>query len=143
MSTFSLTSLQAYLAAPAAAPDVLGWGAGLSTPATGEYFAPGVTPKVDANFDPWWVAESSQLSLAYSVENQTTMNAETVPTPTTIALPTTAAALASVPLHGPGPGHAARDRTKSRPRSRTTPRTHPPSSAPPASPTRWGPAPIR
>jgi len=56
---------------------------------------------VNANFDPWWVVESSQLSLAYSVENQTTMNDETVPTPTTIALPTTAAALASVPLTVP------------------------------------------
>ena len=101
VSTFSLASLHAYLAAPAAATDVLGWGAGLSTPANGEYFAPGVTPKVTADFDPWWVADSSQLSLAYSFENQTTMNAETVPTATTVPLPTTAAGLASVALPVP------------------------------------------
>ena len=43
---------------PGRRPDALGWGAGLSTPATGEYFAPGVTPEVDADFDPWWVADS-------------------------------------------------------------------------------------
>ena len=101
VSTFSLAALQDYLAAPAAATDALGWGAGLSTPAAGEYFAPGVVPTVDANFDPWWVADASQLSLAYSIENQTSMNAETVPAPTTVALPTTAAALASVPLSVP------------------------------------------
>jgi len=98
ISTFSLASLQAYLGAPAPATDALGWGAGLSTPAVGQYFAPGVAPVVDADFDAWWASGSSQLSLAYSVENQTSMNSESVPTPTTIVLPTTAAALASVNL---------------------------------------------
>ncbi len=101
ISTFSLTTLQTYLGAPAPATDALGWGAGLSTPAAGEYFAPGVAPTVDANFDPWWVSVASQLSLSFSFENQTSMNAETAPAPTTIALPSTAAALASVPLTVP------------------------------------------
>ncbi len=101
VSTFSLASLQAYLSAPAAPLDALGWGAGLSTTASGEYFAPGVTPEVDADFDPWWVVDSPQLSLAYSFENQSSMDAETVPATTSIALPTTVAGLASVPLAVP------------------------------------------
>jgi hypothetical protein len=101
VSTFSLASLQAYFSAPAAPLDALGWGAGLSTTANGEYFAPGVTPQVDADFDPWWVADSPHLSLAYSFENQTSMNAEAVPAATSIALPTTVAGLASVPLAVP------------------------------------------
>ena len=44
ISTFSLASVQSYLSAPQAPSDSLGWGAGLATPATGNYFAPGTPP---------------------------------------------------------------------------------------------------
>ena len=56
ISSFPLASLQAYLSSVQAPTDSLGWGAGLSTPATGNYFAPGTTPTVDATFDPWWAS---------------------------------------------------------------------------------------
>ncbi|HEX7443025.1 MAG TPA: discoidin domain-containing protein, partial [Acidimicrobiales bacterium] len=70
----------------------------LSTPAPGNYFASGTAPSVTASFDPWWVRQASHLKLAYSVENTTTLAAETVPAPTSVALPTTAAGLSSMPL---------------------------------------------
>ena len=98
ISTFSLANLQTYLTTVQQPSDSLGWGAGLDTPAIGNYFAPGTTPTVDATFDPWWSSISGTLELSYSVENLTTMTAETVPAPTTIPLPTTAAALGSLPL---------------------------------------------
>jgi len=98
ISSFSLSTVQTFLGAIQAPSDSLGWGAGLSTPATGNYFAPGTTPTVDATFDPWWTADASHLQLAYSVEDTTSLSAETVPTPTTISLPTTPTGLASIPL---------------------------------------------
>ncbi len=61
ISSFTLASLQSYLTAPQAPSDELGWGAGLSTPAQGNYFPAGTTPAVAATFDPWWVAEASHL----------------------------------------------------------------------------------
>ncbi len=98
ISTFSLTSVTDYLDAVQAPSDSLGWGAGITTPATANYFAPGTTPAVDATFDPWWVSEAPTLELSYSVENVASLDAETVPAPTVIPLPTTATALASIPL---------------------------------------------
>ena len=109
ISSFTLSSLQSYMAAPQAPSDKLGWGAGLSTSAQGNYFPAGTTPAVSATFDPWWTSQASHLQLSYSVESSTTMAAESVPAPRTVALPTTASALASMPLTlpstdtGPGP----------------------------------------
>ena len=109
ISSFTLSSLQSYLAAPQAPSDKLGWGAGLSTSAQGNYFPAGTTPAVSATFDPWWTSQASHLQLAYSVESSATLAAETVPAPRTVPLPTTAAGLASMPLTlpsadtGPGP----------------------------------------
>jgi len=98
ISSFSLTSVDDYLDAIQAPSDKLGWGAGLATPATGNYFAAGTTPSVDATFDPWWTSQAGHLELSYSVESDATLTAETVPTPTVKALPTTPTGLASVPL---------------------------------------------
>ncbi len=98
ISSFSLSDLQAYLHAVQPPSDTLGWGAGLATAATGNYFAPGSTPSVVATFDPWWAAPAAHLRLSYSVEDTTSLDAGTVPVPTEVPLPTTAAGLASLPL---------------------------------------------
>ena len=98
ISTFSLADLQSFLTSVQPPSDSLGWGAGLATPAIGNYFGPGTTPTVDATFDPWWTSLAGSLRLSYSVENQASLTAETVPAATTIPLPTTAAALGDIPL---------------------------------------------
>ncbi len=98
ISSVPLATLQAYLGAIQAPDDSLGWGAGLATPATGNYFAPGTTPSLEATFDPWWTSVASGLQLSYSVENVASLDAYSVPAPTVVTLPTTAAGLASVPL---------------------------------------------
>jgi len=101
ISSITLATLQAELGAVHRPSDTLGWGAGLTTPATGNYFAPGTTPSVDATFDSWWASQASHLSLTYSVENTASLRAESVPSPTTLTLPTGAASLASIPLSLP------------------------------------------
>jgi F5/8 type C domain len=98
ISSIPLSTLTTYLDAVHVPTDSLGWGAGLSSTATANYFAPGTTPSVVATFDPWWVAQASHLQLSYSVENDASLTAGTVPAPTTIPLPTTAPGLASIPL---------------------------------------------
>ncbi|MGO8871930.1 MAG: discoidin domain-containing protein [Acidimicrobiales bacterium] len=98
IQSISMATLQAYLDGPHEPTNSLGWGAGLSASATANYFAPGTTPSITANFDPWWTSQASHLQLSYSVENNASMTAETVPTATTIALPTSAGGLADIPL---------------------------------------------
>ena len=98
ISSFTLATLQAYLSAVQRPADTLGWGAGLSTSATGNYFAPGSTPAVVATFDPWWTSLAAHLTLSYSVENQASLDAGTIPPATTLPLPTSASGLASIPL---------------------------------------------
>ena len=98
ISSFSLHDLTAYLNAPQAPSGKLGWGAGLETPASGNYFAPGTTPTVYATFDPWWVADAAHLELAYSFWDVGHFTSETPPPSTVVALPTTATGLADVPL---------------------------------------------
>ena len=98
ISSFSLATLQSFLGVAQAPTNSLGWGAGITTPATGNYFPTGTTPVVDATFDPWWVTIAGHLQLSYSVENDASLQAETVPAPTVVALPTTATGLATVPL---------------------------------------------
>ena len=102
ISTISASTLTAFLDAAHVPADSLGWGAGLSTAASANYFAAGTTPQVAASFDPWWLSEASHLQLSYSIENTTSFDAETVPSPTTIPLPTTVAGLADIPLAIPG-----------------------------------------
>jgi len=101
ISSFTLASVQSFLSAAQEPSNTLGWGAGLSSPATGNYFGPGTTPAVDASFDPWWTADAGHLDLSYSVENTASLDSETVPAPTVVPLPTTATGLASIPLSLP------------------------------------------
>jgi hypothetical protein len=98
ISSFSLATLGAYLASIRPPSNSLGWGAGLSTPATGNYFAPGVTPTVVASLDPWWASVAPRLTLSYSVQDSASIRAGIVPAPKVSTLPTTAAGLASIPL---------------------------------------------
>ena len=101
ISSFTLTTLDQFLDSIQAPSDKLGWGAGLATPATGNYFAAGTTPSVDATFDPWWTSEAGHMELSYSVENDASLSAETVPTPKVLTLPTSATGLADVALSLP------------------------------------------
>jgi hypothetical protein len=101
ISTFSLSAVQSYLAAVQRPSNSLGWGAGLATPAQGNYFTTATKPVVTAVFDPWWTAVAPSLQLSYSVENTTSLRAETVPAPTTINLPASAAVLGNIPLNLP------------------------------------------
>jgi hypothetical protein len=98
IATLPLSTVQSYLATVQQPINSLGWGAGVTTPVTGNYFAAGSTPTVDAAFDPWWSTVASHLQLAYSIEDTTSMSAGTVPTPTVVPLPITATGLASMPL---------------------------------------------
>ena len=98
ISTFSLASVTTFLGARQAPSDTLGWGAGITTPNTANYFAPGTTPSVVATFDPWWTSVASSLQLSYSIESVASLDSETVPAATVLDLPTTATGLASIPL---------------------------------------------
>ncbi len=98
ISSITLATLSQELSAPHPALNSMGWGAGLTTSVAGNYFLPGTAPSVTAAFDPWWTEQASHLELSYSVENTSSLTAETVPTPTTVALPTNASGLASMPL---------------------------------------------
>ena len=104
--SFTLSSVQAYLTAVQRPSNSLGWGAGLTTPAHGQLLRSGHDPHGRRLFDPWWAAAASTLQLSYSVEDTASLTAETVPTPTVVALPTTAASLADIPLTLPA-GDAA------------------------------------
>jgi hypothetical protein len=101
ISVVAISSIDQYLSLPQAAPDTLGWGAGLSTPEAGEYFPAGTTPEVDADFAPWWLALASHFELSYSVWNQAAIDWSGPPPTTTIALPTSSASLASIPISIP------------------------------------------
>jgi hypothetical protein len=96
-----ISVVQEYLDAPQAPLDSLGWGAGLSTPEPGNYFPPGTTATVTADFASSWTALAPDLELSYSFWNDASMMNETVPAATTIPLPTTAAGLAQIDLPVP------------------------------------------
>ena len=70
ISSISLSTLTTYLHAAQAPTNSLGWGAGISTSAAGNYFAPGTTPQVSANFNSGWATNASHLQLSYSVEQR-------------------------------------------------------------------------
>ncbi len=98
ISSISLTTLKTYLNGAHVPIDSLGWGAGLSSTATANYFADGTTPSVSASFDPWWTSQAAHLRLTYAIENDQTLTAETVPVAKTIELPTSAKGLDNVSL---------------------------------------------
>ncbi len=105
VSTMSRTTLDTYLKAPHPAIDRLGWGAGLSTPAAGNYFAPGSTPTAAANFAPWWAANAKHLRLDYSLWTTADL-AVKAPRQQSIRLPTSGTGLAHVNLAIPSADRA-------------------------------------
>ena len=127
-----------YLDAIQAPSDRLGWGAGLATPATGNYFAPGTTPDRGRHLRPV-VGLGGLATSSCPTRSRTTppSTAETVPT----------AHRARPPDHGHRPRlHPARpsrrptprrDPTRCRPPCSTPPRHPPPRSGRPACPTPW------
>ncbi|MGH9917294.1 MAG: hypothetical protein ACRD6W_00250, partial [Nitrososphaerales archaeon] len=86
--TVPLTTLQSVIADGAPPPqedgfsDYLGAGAGLSTNAIANYFAPGQTPNVTATFEPWWEDYPNALEFSYSVEDEDQVQANNTPAPT-------------------------------------------------------------
>jgi len=101
ISSVSLATLSHYLAAPQAPLDSLGWGAGIDTPAAGNYFMPGDEPVVTAAFDPWWHSVARLIELTYSIQDAAEIASEDVPVPTVVHLPTNLRRLASIPLRVP------------------------------------------
>jgi hypothetical protein len=106
VSSMSLADLQAYLDPPASSlgARTLGWGAGLTTPAAGNYFAHGTAAAVEATFAPWWSEEAGRVRLSYAIWTAADF-ADSRPPAKSVALPRTTAALAKVKLTIP-----ARDR---------------------------------
>ncbi|MHB1844988.1 MAG: discoidin domain-containing protein [Deltaproteobacteria bacterium] len=91
VASISLTDVQALVSAPApptenSFSDALGIGAGLTTGVTAGYFAPGVTPAVNASFDPWWQSYPDPLELSYSVASTVQVAAHAPPSPTVVPL---------------------------------------------------------
>ncbi len=84
----SAATLNQLISVPATPPqedgfgDYLGAGAGLSTPATANYFAAGSTPSVTATFEPWWQSYGDPLELSYWVANGDQVQANATPAPT-------------------------------------------------------------
>jgi hypothetical protein len=100
VASISLATLDAYLSAPQASVDTLGWGAGLSTSVAGNYFPPGSHPTIDANFAPWWSEDAADLELQYSIWDAAQLGVQAPPV-REVSLPVTAAALGRVPLPVP------------------------------------------
>lgn len=74
LSRVSATGLRTLLDAPitwnvsvSGTTDKLGYGAGLATDATYDYFADGQTPAVHAQFDPWWGTVADDYEVRYEV----------------------------------------------------------------------------
>ena len=89
--------------------DTLGWGAGLATPVHGQLLRPGHHPDGRRHLRP--VVDRRRLhtsQLSYSVENRPPSTAETVPTPTVVPLPTTAAGTGHHPARPAGGRHRPR-----------------------------------
>ena len=108
---------------PQAPPTAWAGARGSPPPATGNYFAPGTTPAVEPPSTRGGPSVAPGLELSYSVRTRPRLDAETVPTPTVVPLPTTATGLASIPLTLPGGGHLPRAPTRSRPPWWTRPPT--------------------
>jgi hypothetical protein len=97
VSSVSLDTLDAYLAPPQPPLDALGWGAGVSTPAAGNYFPAGARPTVTASFAPWWSEMAGHLQLRYAVWDASDL-ARLQPPMQTVAVPATATALQRLEL---------------------------------------------
>ena len=92
LATLSLSDLQTLVAAPKAPiqglGQGLGYGAGLMTPNTANYFGPGATPSITATFDPWWVSFFPQLTLSYQIAAAEQVRSHSWPAASTVPLDT-------------------------------------------------------
>ncbi len=70
ISWITLSDLQALVAAPTPPHPLLGYGAGLVSSATANYFAPGQTPAVGVTFDPWWAIHATDITGQYTVRSR-------------------------------------------------------------------------
>jgi hypothetical protein len=98
VASMPFADLAAAVARPKPPINVLGFGAGLTTPAEGQYFKPGQTPSVTASFDGWWLRHASRLDLHYRVRDNRQVSGGQTVSPTVIALPSTVAGLNAIPL---------------------------------------------
>jgi F5/8 type C domain len=98
ISLVPTSTLSKYLDAPSDSSDVLGWGAGLVTGVEGDYFRPGKTVTIHAQFASWWTSLASHLQLTYRVWDEAAILAGTAPKATTMRLPSNASALRSIGL---------------------------------------------
>lgn len=67
--------------------DRLGYGAGLATDATYDYFADGETPEAYATFDPWWGAVADDYEVRYEVTGDPGLQPAVEPVTGTVAIP--------------------------------------------------------
>jgi hypothetical protein len=67
--------------------DRLGYGAGLATDAVDDYFAPGETPAVHAEFAPWFGALGEDYELRYEVTGDPWLDPPVEPAAGTVAIP--------------------------------------------------------
>lgn len=67
--------------------DRLGYGAGLATDATYDYFADGDAPAVHATFDPWWGAVADDYEVRYEVTGDPWLQPAVEPVTGTVAIP--------------------------------------------------------
>lgn len=94
LSRVPAADLRALLDAPvtwnvstATTTDRLGYGAGLVTDATLDYFPAGTTPAVAATFDPWWGAVADDYELRYEVTGDPGLRPAVTPATGTVAIP--------------------------------------------------------
>jgi hypothetical protein len=98
ISVIPVTTVTEFTDAPGNSANVLGWGAGLTTGQTGQYFRPGAAVAVHAKFASWWTSLASHLVLSYMVWDEPSILSGVAPKATTMRLPTTASGLSSVAL---------------------------------------------
>lgn len=84
--------------------DHLGFGAGLSTDAVDDYFGPGTTPAVHAQFADWWGPLSDTYELRYRVTGDPSLDPAVEGTSGTVAIPADGASVdLDLPAARPGP----------------------------------------
>ncbi len=84
--------------------DHLGFAAGLATDAVDDYFGPGATPAVHAEFADWWGPLSDTYELRYRVTGDPSLDPPVEPTSGTVAIPTDGGSVdLDLPAARPGP----------------------------------------
>jgi hypothetical protein len=85
VSRVALSDLLAYATQPKPLDHRLGFGAGVSTGAPGNYYEPGTSPHLTLSLDDWW-KQVPELSVAYTVRRADQVEAHVHPTPVTVSV---------------------------------------------------------